>query len=90
MLSLAFGMALVLSLYIERPLTAEQVRQFAKELGCKEKNELVLGNYYLGARLPDRTIFECNDVMVNEFHMRFLFARKHEDEWKPIINELRR
>ena len=30
---------------------------------------------YLGARLPDRTIFECNDVMVNEFHMRFLFAK---------------
>ena len=67
---------------------AERVRQFAKELGCTERNELVIGNR--GGRLPDELIFDCNHLLVNNYYMRFLLVRRNDEQWKSLINELGR
>lgn len=80
--------AVVAVVHLPRPPTGEQGRQFAKELGCTERNKFVTDNH--GNRLPDELIFECNRVLVNEFYMRFLLERNKDEKWKPIINGLRR
>ena len=85
----AVGKYVVLAVNSKSPTTgAEQVRQFAKELGCTERNELVIGNR--GGRLPDELIFDCNHLLVNNYYMRFLLVRRNDEQWKPLINELRR